>query len=61
MTDHLSDVISRSPEIETTTLEQVPEALKQVADYINSITETVESLSPYPVPEEANALQAKVA
>ncbi|MCA9341584.1 hypothetical protein KC952_03560 [Candidatus Saccharibacteria bacterium] len=58
MTNHPPDVISRPPEI--TSLEQVPEALKEVADYINAIPSTVDSLLLNPAPEAASTLQAVV-
>jgi hypothetical protein len=57
MTNHLPNVIL-PPKI--TTLEQVPGALEQVADYINAIPSTINSLSLDPAPEAASALQAAV-
>ena len=55
MADHLPDVISSPPEI--TTLEQVPGALKQVADYINDLPAALDGFSLKQVPEVPGASQ----
>ncbi len=58
MADHLPDVISSPPEI--TTLEQVPGALKQVADYINDLPAALDGFSLKQVPEVTGAFQTAI-